>query len=86
MGKSEWSYQVNLSEKIQFLRQQGYTQSQIEARTGITQSSVSRIESGIQNSVQYHKGIALDDLLNKVKQQTKPKHKELNHEPIIATN
>lgn len=54
---------MTLQEKIQFLRKQGYTQAQIENGTGIIQSSISRIENGIQQNVQYAKGVALDQLV-----------------------
>lgn len=56
---------MTLREKIQFLRQRGYTQTQIQENTGIIQSSISRIENGAQHEVHYAKGAALDALIKK---------------------
>ncbi|AOA58301.1 helix-turn-helix domain-containing protein [Acinetobacter larvae] len=60
---------MNIQEKILFLRGRGLTQSQICAFTGISQSSVSKIENGEQSDVTYRKGIALDILVSS--EQTK---------------
>lgn len=54
---------MNIKEKIIFLRNCGLTQSQIYSHTGISQSSVSKIENDEQLDVTYSKGIALDLLV-----------------------
>lgn len=54
---------MNLKEKIVFLTSRKYTQQQISEKTGIEQSSVSRILRGLQQSVKYEKGVALDFLV-----------------------
>ena len=54
---------MTLKEKIQLLHSKGWTQQKIDQATGITQSSVSRILKGTQQSVQYEKGKALDSLV-----------------------
>ncbi|RZG64344.1 helix-turn-helix domain-containing protein [Acinetobacter bouvetii] len=63
---------MNIKEKILFLRNQGLTQTEIKSRTGISQSSVSKIENDEQFDVSYSKGVALDHLVNKVKATKKP--------------
>lgn len=60
---------MNLKEKILFLRSQGFSQSEISSRTGIAQSSVSKIENGEQFDVSYSKGVALDRLVSERTQQ-----------------
>lgn len=57
---------MTLKEKIQLLHSKGWTQQKIDQATGITQSSVSRILKGTQQSVQYEKGKALDLLVEKI--------------------
>lgn len=57
---------MTLKEKILFLKSNGYTQQVIHSKTGIEQSSVSRILNSIQQSVQYEKGVALDSLVNEL--------------------
>ena len=54
---------MNIKEKILFLRGRGLTQTEIKSRTGISQSSVSKIENDEQFDVSYSKGIALDLLV-----------------------
>lgn len=54
---------MNLKEKILFLRGKGFSQSEISSRTGIAQSSVSKIENDEQFDVSYSKGVALDLLI-----------------------
>lgn len=54
---------MNIKEKILFLRDRGLTQTEIKSRTGISQSSVSKIENDEQFDVSYSKGIALDSLV-----------------------
>lgn len=56
---------MTLKEKILFLTSRGYTQQKIEEETGIAQSSISRILMGVQQSVQYEKGEALNTLYRK---------------------
>jgi len=64
---------MNLKEKILFLRSHGFSQTEISNRTGISQSSVSKIENSEQFDVTYSKGAALDLLVNEVsKQQLTP--------------
>ncbi|MEN8381337.1 helix-turn-helix domain-containing protein [Acinetobacter radioresistens] len=64
---------MNLKEKILFLRSHGFSQTEISSRTGISQSSVSKIENSEQFDVTYSKGAALDLLVNEVsKQQLTP--------------
>lgn len=60
---------MNLKEKILFLRSQGLSQSEISNRTGIAQSSVSKIENDEQLDVSYSKGAALDRLVSETTQQ-----------------
>lgn len=60
---------MTLKEKILFAASRGYTQQKIEEDTGIAQSSISRILTGVQQSVQYEKGEALDTLYQKLKLQ-----------------
>ncbi|WP_425878115.1 helix-turn-helix domain-containing protein [Acinetobacter sp. TWP2-2-3] len=60
---------MNLKEKILFLRSQGLSQSEISNRTGIAQSSVSKIENDEQFDVSYSKGAALDRLVSERTQQ-----------------
>jgi len=60
---------MNLKEKILFLRSQGLSQSEISNRTGIAQSSVSKIENDEQLDVSYSKGTALDRLVSERTQQ-----------------
>ncbi|MBD8008786.1 MULTISPECIES: helix-turn-helix domain-containing protein [Acinetobacter] len=60
---------MNLKEKILFLRSQGLSQSEISNRTGIAQSSVSKIENDEQLDVSYSKGAALDRLVSERTQQ-----------------
>ncbi|QOW46029.1 MULTISPECIES: transcriptional regulator [Acinetobacter] len=62
---------MTLKEKILFLKSKGYTQQTIQLKTGIKQSSVSRILSSIQKSVQYEKGAALDALVNEISNTNK---------------
>ncbi|RKG47335.1 helix-turn-helix domain-containing protein [Acinetobacter cumulans] len=57
---------MTLKEKILFLTSQGYTQQKIGEETGISQSSISRILMGAQQSVQYEKGEALNALYQKL--------------------
>lgn len=57
---------MTLKEKILFLKSKGCTQQTIHLKTGINQSSVSRILNSIQQSVQYEKGVALDTLVNEL--------------------
>lgn len=64
---------MNLKEKILFLRSHGFSQTEISSRTGISQSSVSKIENDEQLDVSYRKGTALDLLVNEIsKQQPRP--------------
>ncbi|WP_312056887.1 helix-turn-helix domain-containing protein [Acinetobacter courvalinii] len=58
---------MTVQEKILFLRGRGFTQSQIYRDTGISQSSVSKIENGEQQDISYTKGISLDELVKKVR-------------------
>ena len=60
---------MNLKEKILFLRSQGLSQTEISNRTGIAQSSVSKIENDEQLDVSYSKGAALDRLVSERTQQ-----------------
>ena len=60
---------MTLKEKILFLRSQGLSQSEISNRTGIAQSSVSKIENDEQFDVSYSKGAALDRLVSERTQQ-----------------
>lgn len=66
---------MNIKEKILFLRNCGLSQTEISGHTGISQSSVSKIENNEQSDVSYSKGIALDLLVKTVsekKQQSTP--------------
>lgn len=51
---------MTLKDKILFLRSCGVTQQSISSKTGIPQSSISKIENGDQLDVLYSKGAALD--------------------------
>jgi uncharacterized protein YerC len=57
---------MTLKEKILFMISCGYTQQKIGEKTGISQSSISRISMGIQQSLQYEKGEALNKLYQEV--------------------
>lgn len=59
---------MNIKEKVLFLRKCGLTQSEICFRTGISQSSVSKIENDEQFDVTYSKGVALDILIERIRQ------------------
>lgn len=63
---------MNIKEKILFLRNQGLTQTEIKLRTGISQSSVSKIENDEQFDVSYSKGVALDSLVDQMSATKKP--------------
>jgi len=64
---------MNIKEKILFLRNHGLSQTEISVRTGISQSSVSKIENDEQLDVSYSKGTALDLLIKEVSiQQSTP--------------
>ncbi|ENX36311.1 hypothetical protein F889_00473 [Acinetobacter colistiniresistens] len=65
---------MNLQEKISFLITSGYTQQYIGEKSGIGQSSVSRILRGLQQSVNYERGVALDKLVEIAQVQQCPKH------------
>ncbi|MFX5887195.1 helix-turn-helix transcriptional regulator [Acinetobacter baumannii] len=55
---------MNIQDKVIYLsNNRGLTQQQISERTGISQSSVSKIVSGEQKEVAYNKGVALDALV-----------------------
>ncbi|ENX34927.1 hypothetical protein F889_01567 [Acinetobacter colistiniresistens] len=60
---------MNIREKILFLRGAKLTQGVISQKTGIPQSSVSKIENNTQFNVSYSKGVALDNLVLEVKKQ-----------------
>lgn len=60
---------MNIKEKITFLRSHGFSQTEISARTGISQSSVSKIENDEQFDVSYRKGTALDLLVKEIEEQ-----------------
>ena len=57
---------MNIKEKVLFLREHGLTQTEIRLRTGISQSSVSKIENDEQLDVSYSKGVALDLLVKEI--------------------
>lgn len=57
---------MNIKEKVLFLREHGLTQTEICSRTGISQSSVSKIENDEQLDVSYSKGVALDLLVKEI--------------------
>ena len=57
---------MNIKEKVLFLREHGLTQTEIRSRTGISQSSVSKIENDEQLDVSYSKGVALDLLVKEI--------------------
>lgn len=57
---------MNIKEKVLFLRGHGLTQIEIYTRTGISQSSVSKIENDEQFDVSYSKGVALDRLVSEL--------------------
>ena len=59
---------MSIKEKILFLRDCGLTQAEIYLRTGISQSSVSKIENDEQFDVTYSKGVALDILIERIRQ------------------
>lgn len=61
---------MNLQEKISFLISSGCTQQYISEKSGIEQSSVSRILRGQQQSVKYERGVALDSLVQSVREQS----------------
>ncbi|MFV5191565.1 transcriptional regulator [Acinetobacter courvalinii] len=63
---------LTLQEKINYLLSRNYTQQFISEKSGIEQSSVSRISKGIQRSVKYEKGCALDALVQQ------EQHKEVH--------
>jgi|GEM_PF-1124977 len=54
---------MNLKDKILFLRSCGITQQSISNKTGIPQSSISKIENEEQLDVLYSKGVALDEFV-----------------------
>ncbi|WP_343620833.1 transcriptional regulator [Acinetobacter proteolyticus] len=54
---------MTLQEKINYLLSRNHTQQFISEKSGIEQSSVSRISKGTQQSVKYEKGCALDALV-----------------------
>ncbi|EME0363945.1 helix-turn-helix domain-containing protein [Acinetobacter baumannii] len=55
---------MNIQDKVIYLsNSRGLTQQQISERTGISQSSVSKICRGEQKEVAYNKGVALDALV-----------------------
>lgn len=60
---------MNIRDKILFLRGAKLTQGAISLKTGIPQSSVSKIENNTQFNVSYSKGVALDNLVLEVKTQ-----------------
>ena len=60
---------MSIKEKILFLRNHGLSQTEISVRTGISQSSVSKIENDEQFDVSYSKGTALDLLVKEVSRQ-----------------
>lgn len=64
---------MNIKDKILFLRSNGLTQVEIHLRTGIAQSSVSKIENNDQSSVSYSKGVALDGLIDEVRSKIERK-------------
>lgn len=59
---------MNIKEKILFLRDCGLTQAEIYLRTGISQSSVSKIENDEQFDVSYSKGVSLDLLVKQIRE------------------
>ncbi|GAA5631099.1 hypothetical protein Acal02_01718 [Acinetobacter calcoaceticus] len=59
---------LTLQEKINYLLARNYTQQFISEKSGIEQSSVSRISKGLQQSVKYEKGCALDALVQQEKE------------------
>ncbi len=59
---------MNIQSKILYLRSRGLTQRDISRKTGIPQSSVSKIESGDQKGVTYTKGVALDSLVQETQE------------------
>lgn len=65
---------MTLKEKILFMISRGYTQQKIGEKTGISQSSISRISMGIQQSLQYEKGEALNNLYQEVKGSSLPEN------------
>lgn len=61
---------MNLQEKISFLISSGCTQQYISEKSGIEQSSVSRILRGQQKSVKYERGVELEKLVQFVRGQS----------------
>jgi transcriptional regulator with XRE-family HTH domain len=58
---------MTLREKIIYLLDMGYSQTQISEKTTITQSSVSKILNGKQNNILHSKGVLLDALIKPTK-------------------
>ncbi|SSQ44031.1 Uncharacterised protein [Acinetobacter baumannii] len=72
---------MNIQDKVIYLsNSRGLTQQQISERTGISQSSVSKIGSGEQKEVAYNKGVALDALVasEQKREYEESKTKQLN--------
>lgn len=86
MNKNIHHYEVidmcmNIQDKVIYLsNNRGLTQQQISERTGISQSSVSKIASGEQKEVAYNKGVALDALVasEQNREYEESKTKQLN--------
>lgn len=71
---------MNIQDKVIYLsNSRGLTQQQISERTGISQSSVSKICRGEQKEVAYNKGAALDTLIanERMKEAVEAKPKNL---------
>ena len=60
-----------------FLINLGLTQQKIGEDTGIEQSSVSRILNGSQKSINYEKGLALDDFIKIQKRKLRSANKSM---------
>ncbi len=74
---------MNIQDKVIYLsNSRGLTQQQISERTGISQSSVSKICRGEQKEVAYNKGAALDAL---VANEQKKEDVELNSKNLKAS-
>ncbi|VAX44322.1 putative Cro-like protein [Acinetobacter calcoaceticus] len=71
---------MNIQDKVIYLsNSRGLSQQQISERTGISQSSVSKICRGEQKEVAYNKGAALDTLIanERMKEAVEAKSKNL---------
>ncbi|WP_151827461.1 helix-turn-helix domain-containing protein [Acinetobacter oleivorans] len=70
---------MNIQDKVIYLsNSRGLTQQQISERTGISQSSVSKIGRGEQKEVAYNKGAALDTLVTNELQKEEIEAKSKN--------